>query len=521
MNNNHINNDVLQPILDYYHALPPISRSWFTLALSVTALHTLEFFPDETQLIFDFHLLLPPHLELWRVLTSFSWCGPGTLVDFHVLMLLCSMGVVVPEYEKDPLPSHSLQLNLQQSNNNTEHERRRRRRHPSRHLQRSKHPESDCLFAFLTCIILILASYLLVTETSLLPTILNRLLQFPPKTTQKMLQQQSPLLIPIFTRTLLYSLITLHSIRHPTRQVNINFFPVKGRYVPLFHLGFGILMGYRINEMVHGIAIGFVYASLVEFDGWLANWVGKGGERVIYTPNWLVLLVEGHQHPGMIEVRNQSDESTNPNNNGYDVQSNDDRQQAHRLNPRQQFIQYHVGLEPGANILHRAAALGNLQVLQHELDRAQRRADDCANAAITSNNDDDVPISTPLFNETEMFRQQDRNGWQPLHEASRGGHVSVIEFLLELEQMVEREERINDDNNQVNQRRWRRKLRRKLNIDINSRTNHGTGCTALWLAENEHGQQSEIANMIRAVGGISLGYGDADDNTLDDNVNVS
>mmetsp|Transcript_5237 Transcript_5237/g.10660 ORF Transcript_5237/g.10660 Transcript_5237/m.10660 type:complete len:293 (+) Transcript_5237:2-880(+) len=288
-------------------------------------------------------------------------------------------------------------------------------------------------------------------------------------------------------------------------------------------------MGYRINEMVHGIAVGFVYASLVEFDGLLANWVGNKGGRAMCTPPWLVLLMEGHPHHGSVEVRHrhQSDESTNTNYNDNNDDggnsANDNHHQRQRHNPQQQILQYDVALEPGANILHRAAAMGNLQILQRELERAQRRVVDSINASNTSNyeDDDNTFTSTAIFNETKSFRQQDRNGWQPLHEAARGGHVSASVFLLELEQVIEGEGRSNNENNdEGNRRHWRRKQtqQRALNVDVNARTNSGRGCTALWLAEKEHGQGSGIANMIRLAGGISLGYGDDDNNARDNHV---
>ena len=101
--------------------------------------------------------------------------------------------------------------------------------------RRPRHRQSDCIFALLICSILILITYMILTETSVLMAVLPYL-------------GRGPILLPVFTRTLLNSIITLDSLKRPDRQHNINFFPVPGRYVPLFHVGFGILMGYRINE---------------------------------------------------------------------------------------------------------------------------------------------------------------------------------------------------------------------------------------------------------------------------------
>lgn len=81
---------------------------------------------------------------------------------------------------------------------------------------------------------------------------------------------------------------------------------------------------------------------------------------------------------------------------------------------------------------------------------------------------------------------QDVNDWQPLHEAARGGHVDVLKLLLE----------IND--NQTSRGN-------KLKIDINARTNGDRGCTALWLAEQNHGADSAVSQLLRNNGGVSIG----------------
>ena len=155
----------LDPILEYYNALPPISRAWFTLSLLTTGLHTLEIFPSN-KLIFLWHRVQPPHYELWRILTSFSWAGPGTLVDFHVLILLYSMTVTVPSYEKDPHDAAQIEVPRQDGNLRDQILRRWIRRRP-------RHRQSDCLFAFLCCSVLILITYLMITETSVLNVLSN------------------------------------------------------------------------------------------------------------------------------------------------------------------------------------------------------------------------------------------------------------------------------------------------------------------------------------------------------------
>ena len=85
------------------------------------------------------------------------------------------------------------------------------------------------------------------------------------------------------------------------------------------------------------------------------------------------------------------------------------------------------------------------------------------------------------------------NGWQPLHETARSGNIHILKLLLEVDS--------------VGIRTWRRRAG-KLKIDVNARTNNDTGATALHLVEEYHGQDDECAHLLRAVGGVNLGFGD-------------
>ena len=110
---------------------------------------------------------------------------------------------------------------------------------------------------------------------------------------------------------------------------------------------------------------------------------------------------------------------------------------------------------------------------------------------------------------TQPFRQGDRNGWQPLHEAARSGHLKVLVILLEVD--------CNDDgpvNGGDGGDRRRRRGPRFLHIDVNART--GGSETALHLVEEHHGADDECAVLLREVGGVSLGCGDDDDGSDDD-----
>jgi hypothetical protein len=180
------------------------------------------------------------------------------------------------------------------------------------------------------CELLIVGSYLTLTETAIIDT----LLQF--------FGLDASILEPLFTRNLLYSIMTLDSFRNPDRDVNINFFPIQGRYVPLFHLGFAILMDYRMNEIVHGIVVAVVYFVLIAEDSPIATMMGR--KRVIFKPHWIVHLVG--------EALEQQD---------LDGESR--------------------ALEQRANILHHAAAVNDLPVILAHLRQLDSVSNDRIEAA--------------------------------------------------------------------------------------------------------------------------------------------
>lgn len=75
----------------------------------------------------------------------------------------------------------------------------------------------------------------------------------------------------------------------------------------------------------------------------------------------------------------------------------------------------------------------------------------------------------------KSVNQIDRNGWTPLHEASRAGHLEVIKFLVE------------------------------NGADVNVRTRHGAGESSLWWAKQQHGADSPIVTYLEGVGADELG----------------
>eukprot|EP00574_Skeletonema_japonicum_P008362 CAMPEP_0201718244 /NCGR_PEP_ID=MMETSP0593-20130828/3801_1 /ASSEMBLY_ACC=CAM_ASM_000672 /TAXON_ID=267983 /ORGANISM="Skeletonema japonicum, Strain CCMP2506" /LENGTH=345 /DNA_ID=CAMNT_0048208493 /DNA_START=352 /DNA_END=1389 /DNA_ORIENTATION=- len=341
------------------------------------------------------------------------------------------MAVTVPSYEEDPHDTAQIQVN----DGNL--------RDQIIHRWASRRPrQSDCIFAFLCCSMLIMITYLVFTETSMLFFLMNGIIDLP-----------NPVLLPVFTRTLLYAIITLHSLKHPDQQHNINFFPVPGKYVPMFHIGFGVLMGYRINETLHGVVIGMIYAYLVRENEWFASLVGR--KRILSTPLWLIQFVG--EDEGVVHE----------NESGFD---------------RYPGIQ----LEQGANSLHHAAAIGDTVYIQYKIDEVESRL---ARSNVTSGDTASI---------TALFRQKDRNGWQPIHEAARSGKIDVIRLLLEVDD-------VSDQSSES--RGWRRRAG-KLKVDVNERTNGDRGLTPLRLVEDNHGVDCDCAELLREVGAVSLSFGD-------------
>jgi type II secretory pathway pseudopilin PulG len=97
--------------------------------------------------------------------------------------------------------------------------------------------------------------------------------------------------------------------------------------------------------------------------------------------------------------------------------------------------------------VHRAAALGNVQLLKEFVKQA--------NGA------------------RSILQTTDSNGWQPLHEAARSGDVASIVYLIEIG-----------------------------NVPVNVRTNRGKGGNALYLAVKSNGPNHASVKVLEEYGAI-------------------
>jgi purine nucleoside permease len=80
-----------------------------------------------------------------------------------------------------------------------------------------------------------------------------------------------------------------------------------------------------------------------------------------------------------------------------------------------------------------------------------------------------------LDSQGHLLDATDKNGWTPLHEGSRGGHIDVVRALV------------------------------KKGADLNARTKGDAGGTALYFAQTQHGKQSAVSQFLQSMGAIAIG----------------
>ena len=102
--------------------------------------------------------------------------------------------------------------------------------------------------------------------------------------------------------------------------------------------------------------------------------------------------------------------------------------------------------QTGSTTAHAAAQGGDLETLRKEVERRK-----------------------------DVINAKDSNGWQPLHEAARGGHVDVVKYLV--------------DNG----------------ADLNSKTGGKNGATALWWAKQRLGDDHPVVMLMEELGALEIG----------------
>ena len=74
-----------------------------------------------------------------------------------------------------------------------------------------------------------------------------------------------------------------------------------------------------------------------------------------------------------------------------------------------------------------------------------------------------------------LLNHKDANGWTPLHEGARGGHVEVVKLLID------------------------------KGANINERTRNGKGETPLYWSIAQNGEDHPVSQMLLELGGLNIG----------------
>jgi len=357
----------LKRLYDGFKSFPVFTRTWLGLTFAITAAVTLDVIPVH-QIVLDWHRVFNTYptrhhqsIELWRVLTSFCYCG-APLTEFYSLFLLLTISAHSNGYEKNPFPAGS------------------------------GNRSADTIFAIVFC-----AVCLLITHP--IPGYF-----FGPKYE----------LYPILTRNLTGVLIYLWSKRNPRAMIRLNFFPMEGQYLPFAHIGLALFMDNRLHELLHGFVVAHVYYYLVAIAPAVL------GRPILQAPRILAELIgEGDNIIPEPEYEPQG------------------------RNRMSDFI-----ARDGATPAHIAAKLGNLPLLQELA------------GTVTS--------AGGRGHRRRVLAASDHNGWQPLHEACRGGHTEIVRYLV------------------VEQGEF---------VDVNATTNGGQ--SPLSLALQNHGEDHPVTQLLR------------------------
>ena len=79
-------------------------------------------------------------------------------------------------------------------------------------------------------------------------------------------------------------------------------------------------------------------------------------------------------------------------------------------------------------------------------------------------------VTAENANDKDMIHNKDSNGWLPIHEAARGGHLDVVQLLVD------------------------------FGADVNERTNFGEGSSVMELVLNNHGHDHPLFGYLEDLG---------------------
>lgn len=96
-------------------------------------------------------------------------------------------------------------------------------------------------------------------------------------------------------------------------------------------------------------------------------------------------------------------------------------------------------------------------------------------AHVAAQKGDVQALSRILDKKAELVHAQDGNGWTPMHEGARGGHVDIVKILHE------------------------------KGARINQRSSRGRGGTPLFYAKERHGEEHPVVKFLEEIGGLDLG----------------
>lgn len=81
-------------------------------------------------------------------------------------------------------------------------------------------------------------------------------------------------------------------------------------------------------------------------------------------------------------------------------------------------------------------------------------------------------LKSAIADKKHLLHAKDSNGWTPLHEGARGGHLDVVRFLYE------------------------------QGADVNQRTMNGKGGSALYFSKTTNGPEHPVTKFLESIGGV-------------------